>query len=209
MLMVFPPAGSTGPQHNRLRARIALESPEGESEMRRSALSITILTLLLLSSVGLADPATGAKPIPSAREPIAGLLSTGQPTPEEIAALAAAGYRTVINLRGTEEPGFEWEKAAVEGAGMRYVQIPITGAADLTRETVVRFDEALGTALHEGKVLLHCATGNRNGALLALREAWLRGVTPEAALELGTAAGLTRLEPSVRTLLGLPPAASP
>jgi hypothetical protein len=54
--------------------------------------------------------------------------------------------------------------------------------------------------------VIACASGNRVGALLALREFWLEDAEPEAALALGKAAGLTRLEPSVRLLLGLPPA---
>ena len=54
-------------------------------------------------------------------------------------------------------------------------------------------------------IALACSSGNRAGALLALRAFWLDGADAASALELGLAAGLTRLEPSVRLLLGLPP----
>ena len=154
-----------------------------------------------------APPGTPA--IPNGKVPIDGLLSGGQPTPEHVEQAARAGYKTVINLRDPSEPGFEWEAEKVASLGLRYVSLPISGAAGLTRENVERFDAALDAALAEGPVLVHCGSGNRNGALLALRAAWLDGVAPERALELGKAAGLTRLEGDVRSLLtatsGTPP----
>lgn len=58
-------------------------------------------------------------------------------------------------------------------------------------------------------IAVACSSGNRAGALLAVESFWLDGVSPEAALALGKSAGLTRLEPSVRLLLGLPPAQEP
>jgi len=141
-----------------------------------------------------------------------GVLSGGQPTPEQIAEAAAAGFRTVINLRAAEEPGFEWEPAAVEAPGMRYVSIPVEGASGLTRENVDRIDAALAEARRAGPVLLHCSSGNRIGAVLALRAAWVEGRPAVEALAVGLGAGLTRLEPATREILGLPasaPAAAP
>ena len=55
-----------------------------------------------------------------------------------------------------------------------------------------------------GAVLVHCASGNRVGALIAIGAAKAGGMAPEAALELGKAAGLTSAEPRVRELLQLP-----
>ena len=52
-------------------------------------------------------------------------------------------------------------------------------------------------------MLLHCGSGNRVGALLALKAFWLDGGSAEEALEVGLAGGVTRLEPTVRELLGL------
>lgn len=166
----------------------------------------TLLVLLILFSFlpACAEPANappGPPEIPNGRVPIEGLLSGGQPTPEQLEQAARAGYRTVINLRDPAEGGFEWEEETATRLGMRYVNIPIAGSAALTRENVVRFDAALGEALAEGPVLLHCASGNRDGALLALREAWLKGGEPEKAIALGKAAGLTRLEGEVRKIL--------
>jgi len=51
--------------------------------------------------------------------------------------------------------------------------------------------------------MLYCASSNRVGAMLALKAHWVDGESPEEALELGLAAGLTSLERSVRDLLDL------
>jgi protein tyrosine phosphatase (PTP) superfamily phosphohydrolase (DUF442 family) len=161
------------------------------------------LPLLLLSAASIfAGSARGTEPT-ATPEPIPGLTSTGQPSPEQLEAAARAGVLTVINLRADGENGFEWEEEKARALSLHYVRIPISGAADLTRANVLRLDAALREGLDRGRVLLHCASGNRNGAMLALREAWLRGATPEAALALGKAEGLTRLEPATRRLLGL------
>jgi len=150
-----------------------------------------------------ADQGTELLSIPGARIPMDGVLSGGQPTSEQIEAAATASFGTVINLRSDGEPGFEWEAQAVESLGMRYVSIPVAGAKGLTRENVERLDAALSEAVAAGPVLLHCASGNRIGAILALRAAWLHGVEAEAALRYGLANGMTRLEPTIRQLLGL------
>jgi protein tyrosine phosphatase (PTP) superfamily phosphohydrolase (DUF442 family) len=49
-------------------------------------------------------------------------------------------------------------------------------------------------------VLVHCGSGNRAGALLALR-AKLNGADDETALEAGRDTGLTGLEPVVKQRL--------
>jgi hypothetical protein len=52
-------------------------------------------------------------------------------------------------------------------------------------------------------VVLHCASSNRVGALLAMKAFYLDDATPEEALALAKKAGITRMEPSVRQKLGL------
>jgi uncharacterized protein (TIGR01244 family) len=143
-------------------------------------------------------------PITNARIPMPGLLTGGQPTEEQIEAAARAGYRTVINMRGSGESGFDWEPEMVEKLGMKYEQLPVTGKDSLTRERIAQIDAVLDAALADGPVLLHCASGNRIGAVLALRAAWVEGMDPEQALAYGRASGMTRTEGLTRELLGLP-----
>jgi len=172
----------------------------------RTAFALALAFVVsIVSAVAPAPPVA----IPNARTPIAGVLTGGQPSQEQIAAAGAAGYKTVINLRPDTEPGFEWEPAAVKAAGMSYVSIPVAGAAGLTKDNVTKLDAALKEAAAKGPVLMHCASGNRDGAMLALRAAWIEGKDPAAALAFGKASGLTHLEPAVKTLLGIadPPTA--
>lgn len=133
---------------------------------------------------------------------------SGQPSAEDIARLQSAGISTVIDLRPDGETPDLDERAAVESAGLKYLSLPISNAADLTPENVSRFDQLLRQAA-TGNVLLHCASGNRAGALLALRSRWIDGKTSDEALMLGKKAGLTGLGPAVQKLLEAPVPALP
>ena len=95
--------------------------------------------------------------------PITDILSvTGQITRDDIAALAKAGYRTIINNRpDDEEPGqLRHEDAAAEAAkqGMAYHYIPVT-AATITRRDAGAFQNAVLRGPHP--VLAHCRSGSR------------------------------------------------
>jgi uncharacterized protein (TIGR01244 family) len=138
--------------------------------------------------------------LPKLQHPSASLWISGQPSAAQWSAVKAAGIRRVINLRpASEEPGRD-EAAEVANAGLHYTVLPIAGAADLTRSQVEALDRLLAEAGEE-PTLLHCASGNRVGALMGLRAAWLQGQTIEDALSIGRAHGLSALEPTVRQLL--------
>lgn len=158
-----------------------------------------------LSAAPAAAPKdTPAAPLVNQREPLPGIRTGGVPaTPEGYRALADAGFRTFVDLRGDAEVKPE-TRAAAESAGLVYERIPIAGDADLDLGTARRLHALLEDPAHL-PVVLACASGNRVGALMAVEAFWLRGEKPEPALELGRSAGLTRLEPAVRQLLGLPP----
>ena len=141
--------------------------------------------------------------IRNARVPLDGVLAGGQPTREQLALAAEAGFRTVINLRTEREPGWEWEDEFVSSLGMTYELLPISGRDGLTRENVEKLDALLSDALERGPVMLHCASGNRVGGLLGLRRAWLQGEDAEDAVVFARAAGLTSLTPAVKELLGV------
>jgi uncharacterized protein (TIGR01244 family) len=133
---------------------------------------------------------------------------SGQPSAEAITQLRSAGITTVIDLRPDQETPDLDEKAAVEKAGLKYRVLPIAGAADLTRENVVRFDQLLKETASEN-VLIHCASGNRVGAMLALQARWMQGKTAEESLAIGKAAGMTGLTGDVQKLLESAPQQSP
>lgn len=161
---------------------------------------IVLLSLLLAGEVPAAlDPAA----VPNYRVLRPGLAVAGKPTAQALAQLKAQGFRTVIDLR-TEAEGLAEEKTIVEGQGLRYVSVPMTAAtftlADALKVKSVLDDPAAGP------VLLHCATSNRVGGVLAVLEA-KAGKPLEEAIEAGRAAGLKGdpMVQAVRRVLGSAP----
>src|SRR5690606_27326023 len=131
--------------------------------------------------------------------PASGILAGGRITADDLPALRAAGIRHVIDLTpDAETPDFD-EAEAVRAAGLTHHNLPIAGAADLDRDAVAAFDRLLGDV--RGPTLVHCASGNRVGALAALRAAWLQGADEEAAIAEGRRWGLRSLETVVRNRL--------
>lgn len=132
-------------------------------------------------------------------KPTAHITSAGQPTAEDIAILKEKGYTTVIDLRGLpEDRGFD-EKAVVEANDLVYLQLPIAGAAGLTIENA----KSLHTLLKDntGELFVHCASGNRVGALIALSAFIHDNLSVDDALALGKAAGLTGFENDMKAML--------
>jgi uncharacterized protein (TIGR01244 family) len=131
--------------------------------------------------------------------PFDGIVTAGQPSPEQLEAFKAAGIATVVNLRQpTETLGFD-EQSTVETLGMTYVALPIAGSAGLSEENVRRFADILDS--HARPMLVHCGSANRVGALFALDAGRHRGKSVDEAIELGRAAGLGSLEPATRERL--------
>ena len=130
-----------------------------------------------------------------------GLYASGQPSPQDLAGLAVRGVRTVINLRTPDEPIEYDEPGEAKRLGLRYVAIPVAGPQDITAETVAWFSRELEQAGRHGGTLVHCASSNRVGALLALDRGLTRGASRKYAIAFGRAAGLTTLEPLVDSLL--------
>lgn len=123
----------------------------------------------------------------------------------QLEAVRALGMATVISLVPADERPEIDEGALVSAAGLQFVSVPVAGPNDLTHSKVSEFAHALAQADSRGKpVLIHCASANRVGAMMALKSAWLDGQDSEAALATGRAYGMTRLEDAVRQRL-LPP----
>ena len=141
--------------------------------------------------------------IANARMPAPGLLTGGQVSREQMSALRALGYRSFISLRPAGEAGTGWEEEFTRSEGVSFERIPVAGEADVTRDRAGRLAAALRAA-GGGPAVVYCSSGNRVGALLALQARYVDGRSPGEALAFGRQAGLTRLEPKVREILGLP-----
>ena len=136
------------------------------------------------------EPASSVA-IRNARTPARNLLTGGQPTEEQIREIAAAGYQTVVNLRPHDEEGAWDEGPLLTELGVRYVHIPVAGGGAVTRENAEKLAKILDD---EGAypLVVHCASGNRVGGLMALKAFHLDGEDNEAALQIGREAGMTK-----------------
>lgn len=148
--------------------------------------------------------ATPAPAIEGFHQPRPGLHTGGQPAATAWQAMAAQGVDTIINLRPDAELGTRDEAAEVRAAGMGYRVIPVAGAADITLANAARLWAALEQL--PGTTAVHCASGNRVGALLAIGAATKGGMDTEAAIAFGRAAGLGSAEARVREVLAEPTA---
>jgi protein tyrosine phosphatase (PTP) superfamily phosphohydrolase (DUF442 family) len=142
--------------------------------------------------------ATSAAPavveIPNARQAMPGVTTGGKPSEAHLRQAKELGYRSVISLLPeADTPG---EADVVRSLGMNFVSIPIADASALTEENARRLAAAMD-APGAKPLLLHCGTGNRAGALLALKAFYLEAATPAEALDRGTRAVMTSLRPQV------------
>lgn len=173
--------------------------------LSRSLAALCAPMLLLACSGATATQAPAQSPTPQVasstagldafRQPRENLWTGGRPSDADLDAFAATPGGLVISLLSADELGDEAERVAARNLG--FLLIPITGAVDLTEDNARKLGEALRN--HEGQpVLLHCGSGNRAGALLAMEAFYVRGENVEAAIALGKNAGLTSLESAVR-----------
>lgn len=167
-----------------------------------------MIRVLLLSFVMGVSPTWAADALdtealaslPNVASPLPNIATAGELRAKDIALIAKAGVRHVIDLRlDSETPEFD-EAGAVLDAGMQYHNLPIAGADDLTPYHAVRFDRLIAE-VGSAPTLVHCTSSNRVGALAALRAAWVQGQPVEAALAEGRRWGLKALEPAVRERL--------
>jgi len=102
--------------------------------------------------------------LPNAAEPVAGWVTGGQPTEQQLKAFKAAGGEVVLDSRDPMEPrGFD-EPAAARAAGLEYIVLPIVHGA-VTTDTLNQM-YATVKKLEGRKALLHCSSGNRTSAAL-------------------------------------------
>lgn len=160
-----------------------------------------VFTLLLAFAAHSAEPLEHSlRELPNAHFPTANKVVSGALDASQLALLSRAGIRHVVDLRPPEEnPSFD-EARAVEDHGLEYHALPIEGEQSLTLENAQALERILED-IGDEPALLHCSSGNRVGALIAIRAAWVQGKSPEEALEIGKRWGLTRLAQPVRALL--------
>ncbi len=95
-----------------------------------------------------------------------------QISPDDMPAIKAAGFTTVINNRpdgeSFDQPASDEMKAAAEAAGLRYHYIPL-GREGVYPSMVEQTEAALEGS--DGPVLAFCRSGTRSTTLWALSQA--------------------------------------
>lgn len=166
-----------------------------------------LVSLLVLSSISTANETPDTlKAIKNFRQPSANHYAAGQPTAAQYSQLAAAGVKHIISFRPFSETPELDEQSLSSAAGISFHHIPIAGPADFNAKKIQLLDNTLAD-IGNNKVLLHCASSNRVGAMMALRANWLQGTPKEQALLTGADYGMTRLKPAIESIIDNSPAA--
>jgi uncharacterized protein (TIGR01244 family) len=162
----------------------------------------TIITLLVLLSTysvfSYAHDISNEISAKNAKQYTEQFIVGGQPTDADLSTLAKNGIKTVINLRGTGEFSEFDEKEKVEALGMKYIAIPIAGASGINKENLELFSAAIKNL---NTAFIHCASGNRVGAMFALDAYYNNHANIEEAVIIGKKSGLTGLENKVRKVM--------
>ena len=93
--------------------------------------------------------------------------TTGQITPDQVQAIADAGYKSIVCARPDNEeggqPGYDEVARAAEMAGLKITHIPVSGP--LGEGQIIRFHDAWETM--PKPMLGYCRSGMRAGSLFA------------------------------------------
>lgn len=118
--------------------------------------------------------------------------TSGQPTREQFAAIAGAGFGTVVNLAlPTSDNAIADEGSVVTGLGMRYVHIPVVFESPTVDD--LRTFIGVMKALEGSKVWVHCVVNARVSAFLYHYLRHVRGLDEAASRSVV----LDRWEPSM------------
>jgi uncharacterized protein (TIGR01244 family) len=181
----------------------AVGGPSGRGLPLRPPIAAALAAAWLLLAPATATAATGRKlATPDTNEevrslfpnllnaacPLPDMATGGQPDSADLAAAAAAGYRSVVDARGPGEPrGFDARRVA-RSLGLEYIRLPVT-AATLDDRTFDRF-RSLMKERRLRPMLFHCQSGNRTGVLLVPYLVLDRGFHPDSAVAVARAAGM-------------------
>ncbi len=126
-----------------------------------------------------------------------------QISPEDLPAIKAAGYLTVIDNRPDAEIPVELHtetmRAAAEALGLNFVANPVIGGA-ITLANVELQRETLASS--PGPVFAYCASGNRSSIVWALAHAGQRPAEELIAIPAKFGYKLDHLRPQLEALGG-------
>ncbi len=110
------------------------------------------------------------------------VISFGQPNQSEVDAFIEDGVTLVVDLRGPNENRGYDEQTYLNSINTAYYSLPVIDEGDINFDNARLLQTLINDA--DGKVLVHCGSGNRVGALMSLIGN-LEGMDKQEAIEFG------------------------
>jgi len=137
-------------------------------------------------------PFEAIRGVPNACQVLPTVVTGGQPTPEQLDALAKSGNAIVVDMREAMEPRAFDEPALVRELGMEYKLVPV-GPHTMSDTTLETLRHTLAGA-GERPVFIHCGSGNRVGGALIPVLMLDQGMEEEDAVDTAMRVGLRSAE---------------
>ena len=120
------------------------------------------------------------------------LYFSGQPSNEDFKKLKEQGFAAIINLRTKNEYNEKNEKELAKKLKINYYNIPFSMKDKLETDLVNRITSSVVKHRKEGKILVHCSSGNRVGIWLGAHFYKDHKYTKEKSLETAKELGLNK-----------------
>jgi protein tyrosine phosphatase (PTP) superfamily phosphohydrolase (DUF442 family) len=129
-------------------------------------------------------PSVSVQDVYNFRQAAPELATSGQPTEEQLGAIAAAGYKVVVNLALHDDQRYSLrdEATSVRALGLDYVHIPVQFGAPTEGDLVAFFDAMDRNSSR--RVWIHCAANMRVTAFVGLYRVLRLGWVEEDAFSL-------------------------
>ncbi|AFY86393.1 Glutathione S-transferase domain protein [Chroococcidiopsis thermalis PCC 7203] len=127
------------------------------------------------------------------------LSVAGKLTLEQLQQAAQQGFKSVLNLRSPDEPGFlSDEQQQAQAAGLDYANIPLQSSEPdlISTKEAIRATENLPKP-----ILIHCAAGARAGGIALIATAIQQGLTYEQIQEKAQQVDLDLNQPHLQQFL--------
>lgn len=119
---------------------------------------------------------------------------SAQPKIDDVNSLHQYGFKTVINLRNKNEPNHheDFESLTLRKNGINYYNVPFANNGPLTDRYIDAVTSKVMQHRHNGKILIHCSSGNRVAIWLGGHFQKDHKFTKEKSLKLARQLGLNK-----------------
>ncbi|BDA74742.1 hypothetical protein CAL7716_089080 [Calothrix sp. PCC 7716] len=127
------------------------------------------------------------------------LSVAGQVTKEELQQLASEGFKSVLNLRDSNEEGFfSDEQQQAEKLGLEYANVPLQpkqADEELTKQAIEQVENL------PKPILIHCGGGARAGGIALIAAAIEEGLSYEEITQKAKEVGISLDQPHLKQFL--------